>query len=219
MSGDFLGGSLTSNDLWFLCLGAGRTLLLTVIAVAVGTILGVVLGIVRAERGWIVNSLIGSVLDFLRSVPLLIQLIIFNSFVSIIGFPLSAFASGILVLSVYMAANCTEVVRAGVQSVSRVTRRASRSLGMTYSQDLWYIVIPIGLRTILPSWIGVVLGVMKDSALVSVLGYFELLKSSQVLITRTQEPLLILLLVGLFYFILSFPVARLAGKLERGLSR
>jgi hydroxyproline transport system permease protein len=152
-------------------------------------------------------------------VPLLIQLIIFNSFVSIVGFPMSAFASGIVVLSIYTAANCTEVVRAGVQSVPRVTRRASRSLGMSYSQDLGYIVIPIGLRTILPSWIGVVLGVMKDSALVSVLGYFELLKSSQVLITRTQEPLLILLLVGLFYFILSFPVARLAGKLEQGLSR
>ncbi|MCV6600201.1 MAG: amino acid ABC transporter permease [Cohaesibacter sp.] len=219
MLSDFFNTDLTLNDLWFLAQGAGRTLLLTAIAVGAGTAIGIVLGVIRAERGWISNVLIGSVLDILRSVPLLIQLIIFNSFVSIIGFPLSAFASGAIVLSVYMAANCTEVVRAGVNSVSRDMRRAARSLGMSYFQDLFYVVIPIGFRTVFPAWIGVVLGVMKDSALVSVLGYFELLKSSQTLITRTQEPLLLLCLVGIFYFILSYPVARLASKLERSMSK
>ncbi len=219
MLSDFLSTDLTLKDLWFLCQGAGRTLLITAIAVSAGTTIGIILGVIRAERGWISNVLIGSILDILRSVPLLIQLIIFNSFVSIMGFPMSAFASGTIVLSLYMAANCTEVVRAGVNSVGRDMRRASRSLGMSYFQDLFYVVIPIGFRTVFPAWIGVVLGVMKDSALVSVLGYFELLKSSQTLITRTQEPLLLLMLVGIFYFVLSYPIARLASKLERSMSK
>jgi len=58
-------------------------------------------------------------------------------------------------------------------------------------------------------------GVLKDSALVSVLGYVELLRASQILITRTQEPFLILAIVGGFYFLLSFPIARLTERLER----
>lgn len=58
-------------------------------------------------------------------------------------------------------------------------------------------------------------GVLKDSALVSVLGYVELLRASQILITRTQEPFLILAIVGAFYFLLSFPIARLTERLER----
>ena len=89
------------------------------------------------------------------------------------------------------------VFRGGLDSVETVTRRAARSLGMTYFQDLRYIVFPIGLRAILPSWTGVALGVLKDSALVSVIGYVELLRASQILITRTQQPFLILTVVGL----------------------
>ena len=71
-------------------------------------------------------------------------------------------------------------------------RRAARSLGMTYWQDLRYVVWPIGLRAVFPAWVGVALGVLKDSALVSILGYIELLKASQILMTRTQEAILIL---------------------------
>jgi len=68
---------------------------------------------------------------------------------------------------------------------------------------------------VFPAWVGVALGVMKDSALVSVLGYVELLKASQILITRTQQPFLILAVAGAFYFILSFVVASSADRLER----
>jgi polar amino acid transport system permease protein len=85
---------------------------------------------------------------------------------------------------------------------------------MTYWQDMRYIVWPIGLRAVLPAWAGVALGVLKDSALVSVLGYVELLRASQILITRTQEPLLILTVVGMFYFALSFPISRATARLE-----
>ena len=66
-----------------------------------------------------------------------------------------------------------------------------------------------------PTWIGLTLGVLKDTALVSWLGIIELLKSSQIIVTRIQEPLLVLMTAGLIYFLLSFPVARLGGMLER----
>lgn len=211
--------SLTAGDMLFLAEGAGRTLLLTAVAVLLGSLLGAALGLARAEAGWALNGLIGAPVDVIRSVPLLIQLILFNSFVAILGHPMSAFASGAAVLGLYMAVNCAEVVRSGIRSVPAPTRRAARSLGLSYLQDLRHVVVPLALRTAFPAWVGVVLGIMKDSALVSVLGYFELLKSSQTLVTRTQEPLLILVLVGAFYFALSFPLSRIAGSLERVMQR
>lgn len=86
---------------------------------------------------------------------------------------------------------------------------------MTWWQDMRYIVAPLATRVSLPPWIGLTLGVMKDSALVLWLGLIELLRASQVLVTRLQEPLFILLICGAIYFILSFPIARLGGYLEK----
>ena len=72
-----------------------------------------------------------------------------------------------------------------------------------------------GLRAVLPAWTGVALGVLKDSALVSVIGYVELLRASQILIIRTQQPFLIFAVAGVFYFALSFPIARIMERLEQ----
>jgi polar amino acid transport system permease protein len=130
------------------------------------------------------------------------------------GLRLDPFEAGLIVLIVYTAANVASVARGGIEAVGDTMRRAARSLGMTYWQDLRYVVWPIGLRAVFPAWVGVALGVMKDSALVSVLGYVELLKASQILITRTQETILILAIAGAFYFALSYPISHYASRLE-----
>ena len=119
-----------------------------------------------------------------------------------------------VVLAFYTSSYCSEIVRAGVQAVPQTTRRAARSLGLTYWQDLREIVFPIALRVSLPSWTGLTLGVMKDSALVLWIGVIELLRTSQVIITRIQEPLLVLSVCGLIYFALSYPISLLGAKLE-----
>ena len=208
--------NLSLNDLLFMAQGAGWTLLITAIAMFGGTLLGVVFGVTRAVLpGWTTLPL-GFVLDIFRSVPLLIQLILANSFIPILGLKATPFAVSCIVLSLYTSSYCSEIVRGGVQAVPQTTRRAARSLGMTWWQDMTEIVYPMALRIMLPSWIGLTLGVMKDTALVSWIGVIELLKSSQILITRMQnEPLFILMIAGLIYFLISFPISRLGARLER----
>jgi polar amino acid transport system permease protein len=146
---------------------------------------------------------------------LLIQFVLANSFKSIIGLNWGPFTVGCVVLAAYTAAYCTEIVRAGILAVPVTTRRAARSLGMTWRQDLISIVFPIALRVALPSWIGLSLGVMKDTALVLWIGIVELLRSAQIIVTRIQEPLFVLSLAGLIYFVMSFPIARLGARLEK----
>ncbi|RYE56364.1 MAG: amino acid ABC transporter permease [Rhizobiaceae bacterium] len=208
--------NLSPNDLLFMAQGAGWTLLITAIAMLGGTLLGVIFGVTRAVLpGWTTLPL-GFVLDIFRSVPLLIQLILANSFIPILGLKATPFAVSCIVLSLYTSSYCSEIVRGGVLAVPQTTRRAARSLGMTWWQDMTEIVYPMALRIMLPSWIGLTLGVMKDTALVSWIGVIELLKSSQILITRMQnEPLFILMIAGLIYFLISFPISRLGARLER----
>jgi polar amino acid transport system permease protein len=208
--------AFTANDLWFLAQGAGWTLLITAIAVAGGTLLGVVFGVTRAVYPAWVTAPLGFLLDIFRSVPLLIQLILANSFIPMFGLRVSPFAVSCIVLALYTSSYCSEIVRGGVLAVPQTTRRAARSLGMTWWQDMTEIVYPMALRVMLPSWIGLTLGVMKDTALVGWIGVIELLKSSQILITRMQnEPLFILMIAGLIYFLISFPISRLGARLER----
>ena len=158
---------------------------------------------------------LGAILDVFRSVPLIIQLVLFFNFAPIIGLRLNPFEAGLIVLIVYTSAYVANVARGGIEAVGDPMRRAARSLGMTYWQDLRYVVWPIGLRAVFPAWVGVALGVLKDSALVSILGYIELLKASQILMTRTQEAILILSIAGAFYFALSYPISYYATRLEQ----
>ena len=206
--------SLTSTDLLFMLDGAWVTLQLTFWAILLGSFVGLLCGLLRALAPR-ASLPLAWVLDVFRSVPLLIQFVLLNSLKSIVGLNISAFSVGCIVLGVYAAAYFTEIVRSGVLAVSPSVRRASRSLGLSYWQDLRYIVLPMATRVAFPGWLNLVLSVMKDTALVMWIGIVELLRASQTIVTRIQEPLLVLCIVGLIYYVMSLVVARLGARLER----
>ena len=206
--------SLTSTDLLFMLDGAWVTLQLTFWAILLGSFVGLLCGLLRALAPR-ASLPLAWVLDVFRSVPLLIQLVLLNSLKSIVGLNISAFSVGCIVLGVYAAAYFTEIVRSGVLAVSLSVRRASRSLGLSYWQDLRYIVLPMATRVAFPGWLNLVLSVMKDTALVMWIGIVELLRASQTIVTRIQEPLLVLCIAGLIYYVMSLVVARLGARLER----
>ena len=208
--------SMSFADVILLAQGAWMTILVTVISVFLGTILGIFFGVLRYQIGPWWGAPITFVLDIFRSIPLLIQLVLVSAFMGmVLKLQISGFVVACGVLTFYTAAYCAEIVRGGIDAVPFTTRRAARSLGLSWWQDMRYIVAPLATRVALPSWIGLALGVMKDSALVYVIGVTELLKSTQILITRLQEPLFLLIICGLFYFLISFPIARLGGYLEK----
>jgi polar amino acid transport system permease protein len=206
--------SLTSNDLLYLLDGAWVTILLTLGAMLLGTVGGIFCGLLRATLPRLTLPL-AWFLDVFRSVPLLIQFVLFNALKSIAGLDWSAFSVACMVLGVYAAAFCTEIVRSGVLAVSPNVRRASRSLGLSYWQDLRYIVAPMATRVAFPGWLNLVLSVMKDTALVMWIGIVELLRASQTIVTRIQEPLLVLCIAGLIYYVVSLVVAHLGARQEK----
>ncbi|GLS90294.1 amino acid ABC transporter [Psychromonas marina] len=206
---------LSWSDSGFILTGILNTVYISVVAIIVGSLLGLLVGFVRAESNKSINMLLGAFLDVLRSVPLIIQLILFTTFIGAMGYPLNPFAAGSIILSLYTMAFMSEVFRSGFDSVPTSTIKAARSLGLNYLQTVRYIRIPIGMRAVFPSWLGVALSVIKDSALVSVIGYMELLRTAEQLISRTQQPIMILIGVGLFYFMISYPLSRYGKYVER----
>lgn len=206
--------SLTASDLLFMLQGAWVTVQLTAAAMVIGTLAGVICSLLRAALPK-ASLPLAWVLDVFRSVPLLIQFVLFNSMKSIAGLDISAFTVGCLVLGVYAAAFCSEIVRSGIQAVPANLRRAGRSLGMSYWQDLRYVVLPLATRVAFPGWLNLALSVMKDTALVMWIGIFELMRTSQSVVTRIQEPLLVLCIAGLIYYFMSLLVAQLGNRLEK----
>jgi polar amino acid transport system permease protein len=207
--------TISAGDLLFMAEGALRTINLTAWSAVVGTVFGLLIGVGRASLPWLAGAAFAGYVDVLRSVPLLIQFILANAILAVAGFQQPPFVVGVLVLSLYMSAYVSEVVRGGVGAVPELTRRAGRSLGLTWLQDMRYVVLPLGLRAVFPAWIGLVIGLVKDTSLIAVIGYIELLRAGQIIITRTQEPMLVLTGAGLFYFVICFPVSRFAMRLER----
>ena len=210
--------TFTTNDFWFMVQGAGITFVLTIVSGFCGTVMGFLIGWARTVPNFFLYHLLGVYIDVIRSVPLIIQFVLFNSFMAILGYPMNPFISGLITLSIYISGYVSEVVKAGIESTPRVTRLAARGLGMTYFQDFYNIVLPIGVRTVFPAWTGLMLGLMKDTSLIAVLGATppELLRASQIIINRIQEPLLILLGAGAFYFVMCYALTVFAKRYERG---
>jgi His/Glu/Gln/Arg/opine family amino acid ABC transporter permease subunit len=195
--------SLSSTDLVFMLQGAWVTLKLTLWAMLIGTLVGLLMGWLRtlAPRATLPMAW---VLDAFRSVPLLIQFVLFNSLKSILELPWSAFTVGCLVLGVYSASYCTEIVRSGLLAV-----------GMSYFQTLRYVTLPMATRVAFPGWINLILSVMKDTSLVLRIGIIELLRASQTIVTRIQEPLLVLTVAGVIYYVMSLAIARMGNIVEK----
>ena len=204
------------NDLIFMFQGAVITFLLTIVSGAIGTFLGFMIGWGRSVNNKILYYTLGVYIDVVRTIPLILQFVLFNSFMAIMGYPMSPFISGIITLSLYISGYVSEVITAGIKSVPIVTRKSARGLGMTYMQDFINVVIPIGVKNVLPSWVGLMLGLMKDTSLIAVMGATppELLRSSQIIINRIHEPIFILLGAGVFYYVMCYSITRLADVYE-----
>lgn len=194
--------------------GAGVTLQLTAVAMLLGTAGGVFVGLLRMLLPRATLPL-AWLLDVFRSVPLLIQFVLFNSFKSIAGMEATAFEVACLVLGIYAASYCSGVVLSGLQSVPVSLYRAGRSLGMSASQCLLYVVAPLAVRVAFPGWINLLLGLMKDTSLVLWIGIVELLRASQTVVTRIQEPLLVLCIAGAVYYVMSLAVAQAGHWIEK----
>ena len=196
--------------------GAAITIEITALSVFFGMLIGVIVSLMRISDFKILRWLSYVYVDFIRGTPLLIQIfLVYFALPTIIGHRVDAFFAAISACSINSGAYVAEVFRGGIQSIDIGQMEAGRSLGMTWWQTMRYVILPQAFKRIIPPLGNEFIAMLKDSSLVSVIGFEELTRRGQLIIARTYASFEIWMAVAIIYLILTFTVARLTGLLER----
>ena len=198
--------------------GAAKTIVVSLSALVVSTILGLVVGLARATRLPGLYPLTVAYVEILRSLPTLVLLfLVFYAIPAVMGFNLQAFPAAVLALGVSGSAPMAEVVRGGIEAVSAGQWEAAHSLGMRYTTILRYVALPQALRISLPPAISLYVAMIKDSSLILIVGVVELTNTGMQIrgLSRGRGTLLVFTVMAAMYFVICYTIAYAGSRLER----
>lgn len=202
----------------FFLKGLWMTSKISFLSLILCTFFGFILGIFRAGKNPLVKFTIGIYVSFIRGTPFVVQIFIIFFILPEWGIQLEAFEAAILGMTIMGSAFICEIVAGGIQSISRGQWEAAASSGLTRIQQLRYVIVPQAMNTILPPLVGQYVLLIKDSSVVSVIGVMELTRVGWVTVVRIPEGLMVFSLVGLLYFVISYPLILLSNYLEKRLT-
>ena len=196
--------------------GAAVTVQITALSVLIGIIIGLFVGIARISTYRVVHLIAAVYVDFLRGTPLLVQIfLVYFALPVVTGQRIDPFVAAIAACSINSSAYVAEIFRAGIQSIDAGQMEAGRSLGMSWIQTMRYIIVPQAARRVIPPLGNEFIALLKDSSLVSVIGFEELTRRGQLIIARTYASLEIWLCVAIIYLVMTVSISRLVAWLER----
>ncbi len=215
MFGDFDTGVIFQN--WhFLLEGMQTTLLLTVIAIGGGLVLGTLLALARLAPFKPLSFVAGSYVNFFRSMPLILVIFWFYFLVPlIVGRPVGGFYSVLIAFVLFEAAYYCEIMRAGIQSVRQGQIYAGQALGLTYAQNMRYVVLPQAFRNMIPILLTQAIILFQDTSLVYVVGIKDFLVSADLVANRENRILEMFTTVALVYFVICLSGSLLIRHLQR----
>lgn len=208
------GQTSMSSAAWRLLRGFGYTLLVGVSSLVFGFILAIPSGAILNLQKGIACRVLRGVVDFLRGTPVLLQLFFVYFGLQQWGVSLTPLTAAILTLTVNSAAYMAEVVRSGLMSVDHGQKLAGRALGLSRLQVFRHIVWPQAFRIAIPPLMNSVVALIKDTALVGVIAVPEVLQVARNLVSNTFNPIYYVI-VAIMFFAVTFPLMKLAGRLER----
>ncbi len=196
--------------------GAAVTVQITALSVLLGIIIGLFVGIARISTYRVIHLIAAVYVDFLRGTPLLVQIfLVYFALPVVTGQRIDPFVAAIAACSINSSAYVAEIFRAGIQSIDAGQMEAGRSLGMSWLQTMRYIIVPQAARRVIPPLGNEFIALLKDSSLVSVIGFEELTRRGQLIIARTYASLEIWLCVAIIYLAMTVSISRLVAWLER----
>lgn len=204
----------------FILKGSVVTLKYSLISVCFGLIIGIFLAIFKVSKNIILRLFAGFYTSIFRGTPLLIQLsLIYFALPMFIGFKISVFSAGIIAFSLNSGAYVSEIIRAGINSVDKGQFEAAIALGIPKALAIKDIILPQAVKTILPSLVNELINLVKESALISIIGEMDLTRRAQLVSSETFNFFGPMLVAAITYYLLVFIISRLAKWLERSLAQ
>jgi polar amino acid transport system permease protein len=178
--------------------------------------IGILLAFMRISNYQFLKDIAIVYITIIRGTPLLVQIFIFYFIVATI-FDLERFLAGGLSLGIFFGAYIAEVIRGAIQSIDKGQYEAAKSLGMNYIQTMMYIIMPQALKRALPTLVGEMIALVKDSSLVSVISITDLTKVGREIVANTFSPFETWIIVAAMYFCITALLAYLGGLWEKKL--
>lgn len=203
----------------------GQTMLLTLLSLIFAFIIGLIFGLMNVSKKRVLNFIGTVYVDAVRGVPLIV-LAYFIYFgipagVKAIGFTdfrLPALQAGTIALSMNAGAYMAEIFRAGIQSVDKGQMEAARSLGLGYGKTMQKVVLPQAIRTMVPSIINQFIISLKDTSILSVIGFPELTKAGNIIAGNTFAVLQVWAIIAIMYMVVITVLSKIAKRIERRLN-
>ena len=207
------------SEVWpFLLSGLLITVELALIALFTSMALGLIAALLKISKIRIISPIVSGYINLFRGTPLLVQIIIIFYALPDLGINLSRFPAGILALTLNNGAYVAEILRGGIESIPKGQKEAAQSLGLSYIQCMYKVILPQAFKNSLPALTNSFVALLKDTSLISVIGVTELLKQGRQLQTwkANSTPLT---MAGVIYFLVIWPFIILVDYMERRLKK
>lgn len=198
--------------------GLGLTVSISLLAIALGSVLGVLVGLALTYGNRPLRFVVRAYTDFIRGTPVLVLVLASFYILSTIGIELNAFQAGVFALAVFCSSHVGEIVRGALQAIPAGQTEAAKAIGLTFRQTFTSVLWPQALRQMLPTWVNTAAEMVKASTLLSVIGVAELLLRTQEIISRNFMSLEFYFLAGLLYFAINYAIERFGKYVERKVS-
>ena len=210
--------------------GLKITFIVTIGALILGVIIGLIIAIIRTAHDSVsvgkpffllrfFNWFSNLYLTVIRGTPMMVQLLIMGFVIMVPKTEVGMIICGIVTLGINSGAYVAEIVRSGLMSISVGQSEAGRSLGLNYAQTMWYIVIPQAFKNILPALGNEMITLLKDTSLVSVIALRDVTKQAQNIVSKTYQAYIPYISLALIYLVIVIIMTKLLGVLERRLRK
>ncbi|HCX2224614.1 TPA: ABC transporter permease subunit [Staphylococcus aureus] len=199
----------------FFLKGIKITILISLIGVALGSILGAFVTLMKLSKIKIISWIASIYIEILRGTPMLVQVfIVFFGITAALGLDISALVCGTIALVINSSAYIAEIIRAGINAVDKGQMEAARSLGLNYRQTMKSVIMPQAIKNILPALGNEFVTLIKESSIVSTIGVGEIMFNAQVVQGISFDPFTPLLVAAALYFVLTFVLTRIMNMIE-----
>ena len=191
------------------------TMMVSITAVLLGTLLGIGGGLSLLYGAKPLRWIVRVYVDMSRGIPQLVLIFAIFYGMPALGLQVSAIVAGVLALSLFCGAHMSEIIRGGVDSIPRGQTDAGKGIGLTFVQRLRHVIFPQALGPMLPAWVNTAVEIVKSSSLVSLVSVVDLTMAIQQIVGRTREALLFYAVAAALYFAINFTLSTVGRRLER----
>ncbi len=200
--------------------GLGQTIYLTIVGVIFATIFGVLVGFLGVLPNGFARGLSATIIYIFRGLPLIVlALFIYNGVPNLTGNKIPAFVAGVITLALNEGAYIAAFVKGGIESVDKGQMEAARSLGLPFGKAMRKVILPQGIKLMIPSFVNQFIITLKDTSILSVIGLLELTQTGKIIIARNLQGFTVWGIIAVIYLIIITLLTLLSKIVERRLNR